>query len=167
MITNARTSSLHRKAINRIAVAVALCAATICTGCSPAGNSFSNYEFLPQDGWHYGDTIVFRPEIADSTAIGVLTLSLRHTNDYAYSNLWLEVSVRDSSRQLTDTFNVVMADRLGRWLGRGIGTDFQSTDTIAPRIRVNRDTEIRVRHIMRVDNVRDVEQIGIVFTEEK
>lgn len=167
MTTDVRTSSLLRKAISRLVAAAVLCAATVCAGCSPAGNSFSSYEFLPQDGWRYGDTIVFRPEMADSTATGELTLSLRHTNDYAYSNLWLEVSVRDSSRQFTDTINVVLADRLGRWLGRGIGTDFQSTDTIAPRIRMNRDTEIRVRHIMRVDNLTDVEQIGIAFTEEK
>lgn len=167
MTTNVRTSSPLRKAISRLTTAAALCAAAVCAGCSPAGNSFSSYEFLPQDGWRYGDTIVFRPEMADSTATGVLTLSLRHTNDYAYSNLWLEVSVRDSLGQTTDTVNVVMADRLGRWLGRGIGTDFQPSDTIAPRIRLNRGSEIRVRHIMRVDNLTDVEQIGIAFTEEE
>lgn len=167
MTTDVRTNSRLRKTISRLAAAAAMCAATVCAGCSPAGNSFSSYEFLPQDGWRYGDIIEFRPEMADSTATGVLTLSLRHTNDYAYSNLWLEVSVRDSSQQFTDTINVVMADRLGRWLGRGIGTDFQSTDTIAQRIRMNRGTEIKVRHIMRVDNLTDVEQIGIAFTEEK
>lgn len=140
-------------------------AATI--ACSPKGNEFSSYRQLPDDGWKYGDTIVFTPELADSVATGRLDLALLHSNEYTYSNLWLEMTIADSISSHRDTINIIMADRLGRWLGRGIGTDFQPSMTVADTITLSRDQRIIVRHIMRSDRLTDIERIGICFTPHK
>lgn len=153
--------------MKRVAIIIALATAAIFSGCRPPRNDSSSFEFIDKDGWAYGDTIIYDLELADSVATGALTLSLRHTNDYLYCNLWLEVTVEDSIGARVDTLNVAMADAFGRWYGRGIGTDFQVTDTISPAISLRRPARVKVRHVMRVDRLADIEQIGVVFDERE
>jgi gliding motility-associated lipoprotein GldH len=146
-------------------LALVAAALMMATSCQSRHNESSQYQFIDSDGWAYGDTLTFSPELSTPIADGCLTLSLRHTNEYIYSNLWLEVTTTDSLATRVDTINVVLADELGRWQGRGIGTDFQNTDTLFSRIRLRRPVTIKVRHIMRVDRLTDIEQVGIAFKE--
>lgn len=150
--------------MNRI-LTILLMAGMLCS-CRPGRNDFSGYEFISPEGWAYGDTLEFMPELSDSVVSGMLTLSLRHTNDYLFSNIWLEVTTADSVGARTDTLNIILADEMGRWCGRGIGTDFQITDTIFPSVTVHRPVEIKVRHIMRLDILEDIEQVGVAFVEQ-
>lgn len=145
------------KAISFLVAAAVLC------GCTPGRNDFSSYEFISHDGWLYGDTLRFSTEFKDSVVSGMLTVSLRHTNDYLFSNIWLEVTTADSISARIDTLNIVMADDLGRWHGQGIGTDFQITDTLFESITLHRPVSVKVRHIMRLDRLEDIEQVGVAF----
>lgn len=135
------------------------------TACRPKVNDFSEYRNLPTEGWRYNEPLVFYLEPADSAAVGSLTVGLRHSNQFLYSNLWLEVTMTDSLQALVDTVNIQVADRLGHWLGRGIGTDFQLSDTLWRDIVIHRPVEVAVRHIMRDDHLQGIEQLGVTFVE--
>lgn len=136
----------------------------LCLGaCVPGHNDYSDFRNIDVDGWSYGDTLEFHPVIGDSTARGVLTLALRHSNSYLYSNLWLEVSYFNDTRSVTDTLNVPLADIYGRWYGSGFGARYQVSDTVALDVTLHRDKPIRVRHIMRADTLRGIEQVGLNF----
>ena len=66
---------------------------TLCLGaCVPGHNDFSEFRNLPVKGWIYDDTVKFVPSIEDSIATGLLTVAIRHNNEYEFSNLWLEVT---------------------------------------------------------------------------
>lgn len=128
-------------------------------------NDFSQFHDLSPDGWHFGDSLKYHFSPADSVVCGDLTLSIRHSNDYIYSNLFLEVTVSDSLSTRRDTVALTLADDFGRWHGRGIGTDFQVSDTIARNASFRRPVDIAVRHVMRDDILRHIEQVGISFVE--
>lgn len=154
---------MSRKRVNKLLAAVVF-AGLLC-GCKPKVNDFINYENIDPSGWKYGEKVTFHPEQTDSCVEGRLDLALRHTNDYPYRNLWLEVTSSDSVNTRIDTVNILLSDVYGNWYGTGIGTDFQIEKTIADSLKFFPPISIDVRHIMRVDNLEGVEQIGVTFTE--
>lgn len=137
----------------------------MCLGsCSPGHNTYSEFRNLPQEGWAYNDTIQFIPTITDSVAQGDLSIALRHNNNYHYSNLWLEINhtINDSTIK-RDTVNITLADVYGKWHGKGIGPSFQIEKLVSKNLKINKGDFFSVRHIMRVDTLQDIEQIGLFF----
>lgn len=136
----------------------------LCLGaCVPGHNDYSQFENIPAEGWCYNDTLTFIPEPKDSSATGVLTLALRHNNDYIYSNLWVEVSYLNDSATVTDTLNIELADIYGHWYGKGLGSRFQTEDTVSTSFHTVKGSPVKVRHIMRTDTLDGIEQVGIIF----
>ncbi len=153
------------------ATVLAVVAAT--TACGITGsrgngddNYFSAFHTFTSREWNYAEPVTFRVDtLRDSIARGGgLLLSVRHTGGYRYGNLWLELSypLNDSVMQV-DTLNIILADDYGHWLGHGIGPSVQHSDTVARGIDIARGMEIKLRHIMRLDTLANIEQVGIVF----
>lgn len=134
--------------------------------CAPDIDSDASFHNVPDAGWAYGDTLVFEPQLCDTVDCEAIAIAVRHSASYVYSNLWIEVSLPPAlgdSVPTVDTVNVVVADDFGRWLGRGSGVSYLKVDTIASARVITRGNPITVRHIMRVDTVKDIEQIGVIF----
>lgn len=114
--------------------------------------------------WRYDSPVVFNQE-GDSLPgnVTATVVSLRHTNDYPYANIWLEIAYLHRDSLTADTFDMRLADSFGRWLGSGSGPVITKTDTL--RLRHNPDvrSEFRLRHIMRLDKLPEVEQVSMSF----
>ena len=150
------------KSVSRI-LAVAALAVLVLSACVKYKPAHSEWQTISAGGWPYGDTLRFNADRADSAAVGGVALAVRHTDSYAYSNLWLEVAYTHADSTVADTFNLVLADEFGRWHGKGSGGTFQFTDTVALSRRPDTASVIVVRHIMRVDTLQGIEQVGIAY----
>ena len=127
-------------------------------------NYFSAFRTFTTQEWPYETPVNLRVDtLRDSASVGPLTLSLRHTNGYRWSNLWLEVGRRVDTTFVTDTFNISMADVAGNWYGSGVGPSRQLIFTLYDSLILHRGDTLRLRHIMRVDTLQEIEQIGIIF----
>lgn len=136
----------------------------LCLGaCVPGHNDYSEYIDIPIDGWKYGDTLKYYPDTHDSITYGELQIIIRHSNAYLYSNLWLEIRHFNGESIRLDTVNIEMADVYGRWYGNGIGANFQYALTVSNNITLYRNKPIMINHIMRVDTLSGIEQIGFSF----
>lgn len=137
----------------------------LCLGaCAPKRNDYSEFKNLNSDGWAYNDTVTFNVTHADSIAEGDLYLSLRHTTDYLYSNLWLEVTFTDSNNlKYTDTLNIILADIYGNWTGKGAGISYQKQVLLKRNLSHVAAQPVNVRHIMRTDTLCGIELLGIDF----
>lgn len=166
---------MNRNLLTFIFASVLAMAAAL-TACKPEFDDHSAFCALPADGWAYGDTVAFEVRKAAAPSHGRLALVVRHTDSYAYGNLWLEVSypqrgtVRPDSvaaaadTLVRDTVNVVLADDYGRWLGRSSGVSHIVTDTLSAAYEYSDSlARVYVRHIMRCDRLPDLEQIGVIF----
>lgn len=137
--------------------------------CSYNPNSYSCFSDIdPIEGWEYGRTFVYLPEIADSTASGQLALYICHSNDYAYSNLWLEVESQQPAdsghiKQVRDTFCITLADIYGNWQGRSRAATIEKIDTLYFDYTLINGAPLRLRHIMRPDRVTGIEKVGLIF----
>lgn len=160
----------RRRIINSLSslplVTAVMVLAIFAAACSDDRQPTGEFHDLPSDGWPYGMVVELTINgnenyVPDST----LVLAVRHANDYPYANLWLEVaySAADSTvPEAVDTFDVRLSDEFGKWLGKGTGPSVLRPDTITLRHRPAAGTKFVVRHIMRVDTLRSIEQIGIM-----
>lgn len=140
--------------------------ACIPSGCSGPGSKgddvvFSAFRPIDPEGWRYTDTLVFPlAEMADTAAVrGDLAVTVRHSNDYAYSNIWLQVLTPEGPQSVC----IELADVFGRWYGRGMGLTFERTDTVLRGLTVAPGDTLRIHHNMRLDTLASVEQLGIFF----
>ena len=140
---------------------------TVMLACNPDANRFSSYRDMdPDSGWAYTDTITFIPLHADSVVTGDLWLCLRHTNNYPYANLWVELTYSDAAgHHHTDTVNMTLADSYGQWQGRRLGLHYQHRVKAAEGVSHVIGTPLRVRHIMRVDTIREIDLLGVEFNK--
>lgn len=112
--------------------------------------------------WPYGESFVYNPRgdtVGDSR--GIVVFSVRHTNDYPYANLWIELAYNSSDTVVADTFNIILADEYGKWLGTGAAPVILKSDSLRLRYLPNPDASYYLRHIMRVDVLPEIEQVGI------
>lgn len=155
------------KSVHKLMFITALLSVVGLGACSAPGNDYSEYHTLPEEGWLYGDTIVFTPDFADSVATGRLVTAITHGNDFRFSSLVLEVLWCDGGGQVCrDTVFFPLADNFGRWQGRGLGPHLQMADTIGRRVTLTRGVPVKVRHIMRTDTLMALSRVGIFFISE-
>lgn len=146
------------------ALTLAAVAAATMSGCSDKHPDFSEFKELPSAGWAYGDTVSITAAGLDSTEVRSLYASVRHSGDYLYRNLWLEVSYTGADKRLRiDTVELELADIYGRWLGNGFGPSYQMEVPVSPAAPIADSTRVKVRHIMRVDTLHGVQQVGILI----
>lgn len=146
-----------------VMVTVTLTAFTACDGSTTPTGQFID---LDSDGWPYGKVLSFKTPVdsmsrvlPDSTSVIV---SVRHSSDYPYANLWLEMSYETADTTAVDTFEMELADEFGKWFGSGTGVSILCSDTVRlSGVRLT-DSELRLRHVMRVDTLRGIEQIGVL-----
>ncbi len=137
--------------------------ATAFAACTPEDNAYSEFHQLPPSGWAYNDTVLFTPVTADTVSRGPLSIALRHNNSYEYSNIWIELTWHNGPDLKRDTLNIILADPNGRWQGKGFGPSYQIELPVDPRAVVTDSAPMAVRHIMRTDTLRGIEQIGLIY----
>jgi len=82
----------------------------------------SENQAIPGGFWNKDNAVQFTITPPDTTANYNMFLHLRNTNEYAYNNIYLLVSLQyPFGKKVTDTLEYRMANPDGTWLGEGIG----------------------------------------------
>lgn len=163
--------------------AAAIAAVLLLAGCSGYGNRHDviveHFGNIADAQWVYSSPVEMKADsLPDSIAQGILMVSIRHTADYPYRNIWLEVTQEhfclpqpnsaacvtpDKSCIRRDTFEIMLADIYGRWYGSGMGTSLRLTDTLSTDYDIARGANVSLRQIMRTDTLKGVEQVGFIL----
>ena len=135
-------------------------------GCSGETVPTGNFVDVSTDGWAFGENFDYPGDI-DSTMTGLpdstrIIVAVRHTNDYEYANLWLALTYRTADSTIVDTVNMKLSDDFGKWYGHGTGLTVMCYDTITLRHPRSVARPVNLRHIMRVDTLRGIEQVGVI-----
>lgn len=101
-----------------------VCLPLLLEGCGSEVVS-SAHRDLDERAWSMTDTVRLALQVEDTTQVYDLALSLRHTELYAYQNLWFYMQAADSlSPVQADTILACLADDRGQWLGTRTGRYF-------------------------------------------
>ncbi len=83
---------------------------------------FEEYIEVESANWKKENVANFEFEAKDTTVAHNLYINVRNTGSYAYSNLYLFVTMQGPNGGiLKDTVNCILADNRGKWLGKGVG----------------------------------------------
>lgn len=128
---------------------------------------YSEFRDMPLSGWHEDSVLHYALSVSDTIDTYDILLTVRHTAQYPYQNLWMFVSEwQDSVCLTTDTIECYLADDRGRWLGAGISTYEMPLLYVSDhRFPHEGDYTFTLRHGMRMENLRGIRNIGLKIQE--
>lgn len=144
---------------------IVISAATLivaCLSCSDRHSAVGSFIPLDNEALAYTDTIRFTLADLDTISQRQLYVAVTHSDSYPYRNLWLEVTYTDSTRTIRDTVGLTLADAYGLWLGHGIGNTYQMEAPLRAGVNPQAGSHVSIRHVMRVDTLRGITQVGVL-----
>lgn len=122
---------------------------------------------LPEDGWHKDSTAGFTVQVEDTTKAYDFFITLRNNDDYPYRNFYLFMITTLPNQNMTrDTLELILADRQGKWLGKGFGAVKDN------QIMVRKDLlfplsgtyHFMIQQAMRQEKLKGITDVGIRIT---
>jgi len=116
-----KSVSKHRKSKNIFPFFVLVLLIAFMTGCNKKA-IVEDYRSLKNAEWNQDTALVFDITIPDPKKVYDLSFTVRNEGRYAYSNLWVFVTITPpSGKELSDTVELTLAKPSGEWLGSGLG----------------------------------------------
>ena len=124
---------------------------------------YSEFREMPVSGWHQDSVLHYVVPVSDTLSTYDIQLSVRHTTQYPYQNLWMFITEwQDSTCILSDTVECYLADDRGRWLGSGINTyEMPLIYTTHHRFPHAGDYTFTLQQGMRTEELRGIRDIGL------
>ena len=102
-------------------VAILFFCAITCLQCEYK-NVYEKNERIPNSVWQSKNAMRFWYDVVDTTAVKNISVNLRHTGQFKYSNIFLFITTESpSGEQHRDTLEFTLANNQGKWFGRGLG----------------------------------------------
>lgn len=128
--------------------------------------TYNNNVDITNGKWFKDEAAVFDVLIEDSLAVQDFYLTLRNDSEYRYSNLFVFLTTRFPNGNLTrDTIEIVLADKSGKWLGKGWGNVKENKVLLNSNIQfpLTGRYEFFVQQAMRVDTLKGIKSVGLVI----
>ena len=98
-----------------------VCSLLILLSCDPSRVYEKNIK-IPDGIWYKDNKVSFEVFIDDTVSAHNLYVNVRNTSLYPFSNLYLFIeTTAPSGHTIRNTFEVILADDQGKWLGSGLG----------------------------------------------
>lgn len=117
-----------------------------------------------EKGWSVDEKLIFEFEVKDTTQLYDIFLNARNTTDYGYSNLFIFFQTDfPDGRVFRDTVEMIIADRQGKWTGKGFGKLKANSflfrkDVWFPEKGIY---EFTIQHAMREETLVGISDMGV------
>jgi len=119
---------------------------------------------ISEDGWNNKNIVKLDVEITDTVSLHNFFVNIRNTTDYSYSNIYLFVkTVFPNGKVARDTIQCILANKEGKWIGKGIGKIRDSQILIMKDVRFpyQGKYEFEIEQAMRKKILKGIKDIGI------
>ncbi|GAA4314811.1 gliding motility lipoprotein GldH [Compostibacter hankyongensis] len=139
---------------------------TACCGCRgwDTLRVYEKNETIPGYAWDYQFRPSYEVSITDTAARYNIYVTLRHTDAYPFSNIWLLIRTRHAGDStLSRRVELPLADRQGRWLGSGVDDIFEHRIPIQENARFGKPGTwfFSLEQNMRLNPLPHVMNVGI------
>lgn len=128
-----------------------------------------------ETSWHTDSLATFYFQISDTISTYSSELNIRHTIFYSYQNLYVFIhTTNPAGKTTTDTINCYLAEKTGKWKGKGIG-DILSYSTAIKELAAyeNRgEYKIEIEQAMRygktpkIEFLKEVLSVGVCIKKD-
>ena len=122
---------------------------------------------LPEKGWLKNEAVKFDLDISDTITPYHFELTLRHTTNYRYSNLYIFLTTRFPEGKMSrDTIELVLAAPTGQWVGKGWGNLRDDDITLKSPLFFPQKGHYQflVQQAMRTDTLNEITHLGLRLT---
>lgn len=141
--------------------------AVIITACG--GKGFDQRKVIPEAKWSVENRIPFDVTVNDSIGIYAFGMSLRHMENYRYSNLYVFLHTTFPNGNLThDTIQLMLATPEGRWVGKSSGSLRDLRITLNPHMRfpMKGTYHFEIEQAMRETELKGISDIGLFIEKQ-
>ncbi len=129
-----------------------------------------DFHSISSEGWYKRSAELFAVQVRDTLACYDVAVNIRHDTHFRYQDLWLYVSYATpfSDSVSCDTVKIPIADKNGRWLGKGWGSLYQVSASLRNPLTVLRGDSaiLSVRPAMKDDYLKGITEIGITLNAQ-
>ncbi len=119
---------------------------------------------INNERWHKDSIYSFIFNVDDTLTTHNILVNIRNTGNYRYRNLLIYVNLyMPDNHTIIDTLNCILADKKGKWYGKGWGSIWSSTIPYKTNIRFPEKGKysISLNHAMRDETLKAITDIGI------
>ena len=129
---------------------------------------FFTYHSFASSEWSRDNPAVFNVKIDDNFQAYNLSVEIRNSDDYPFSNIWLFIDCNaPDGKQRTDTIGADLADIYGKWYGKGLSLYNLSIPYETSFLFPDTGTYIySIRQGMREDPLRGISDIGLKVSKK-
>ena len=135
------------------------------------GTIYSENKLIKNEKWSSKDTLKFQFQVEDTLSAYEFLVNIRNTTDYKYSNFFMFIHILfpDKKRRADDTLECVLADGLGKWLGKGHGKIRDNRIVYRKNILFPRKGIYKVLmiHGMREENIMGISDVGFMVKKQE
>ena len=118
---------------------------------------FNDYKTFENQTWNADSNVVFGYSVSDTTSQNQIVIKVRHTTDYEFQNLFLFFKTKK-----TDTLELLLANKEGKWLGRGVG-DVREVEFVYKKDKVfaeKGDFTFEIEQAMRYGKLEKIQRLS-------
>jgi gliding motility-associated lipoprotein GldH len=161
-ITFVKIFRLKHSSVNTLAFIFLLAIAF--SSCTPLGTFEKNVE-IPDHAWTYSNQPEIKFNVTDTVSPYNVFVSLRHTDAYAYKNIWMYISTQQpgDSTFHKERFEFTLQNQNGEWMGTGMSDIWEIRCSLFSDIRFTRQGTytIRLQQAMRDNPLIHIMNAGI------
>lgn len=125
---------------------------------------FDKYTTIPDMKWDSKSPVVFNVDIKDTINPHNVYINIRNSSKYENMNLFLFVhTLSPSGAELVDTFECMLADDRGKWLGTGWGDIYDNRFVYKQQVRfpVQGEYTFEITQAMRTEELKNISDVGL------
>ena len=141
--------------------------AIILTSCG--GKDFDERKVIPEAKWAMENRIPFDIEVDDTVSIYAFGMSLRHMENYRYSNLYVFLHTTLPNGNVThDTIQCLLATPEGNWVGKSSGSMRDISFTLNPHMcfPLRGTYHFEIEQAMREPVLKGISDIGLFIEKQ-
>ena len=125
--------------------------------------------------WHTDSLLIFQFRTNDTNITFYSEINIRHTIEYSYKNLFVFVRQTNPEGQtVVDTVECVLADKTGKWKGRGVGDilDFTKRYNDSILFETSGEYKIEIEQAMRygelpaIKSLEEIISVGVCIKKK-
>jgi len=125
---------------------------------------YERLENIPSAQWKSDFKPAFTFNITDTVSLYNVYITVRHTNSYAYNNIWIESALQLPGDSLkTQKLDLQLANPDG-WMGTGMDDIFERRIKVTPvpyHFKKSGQVSFILKQLMRQDPLPGIMQVGI------
>lgn len=125
---------------------------------------------IPSDKWPSNKEVVFKVDVQDTLSLYRFFINVRNSETYRYSNIYFFLVTEFPGGGMSrDTIELTLADKSGKWFGRGTGQYRDNRIFIRENIKFPRSGEytLRLNQAMRKEILEGISEVGVRLEKQQ